>query len=664
MDNRTPVKAKDTANRRSLNNTLTVLIRYALIGRNENDDSSSTSSSSPRRSDPSLPEPSDTLRVHSIIQEFFVDTLIECKEAAFWLERSVKLFCHSYDNTDLRIRQDPKLGLPEDYRQYSIHGRKLLDRLEQLGRKHRHLHQLRSDLKGRLESIRHGINELTKKTITETINDESDIDPLSIFQVPNSFSDSDSTKTSQGPMSHYDEMRELGVLEQDLPDIVESPTVYHPIDVHDTYRTPYPPADQFPMPKYPEDSGIGGGISTPQPQFSPGSTCEVPGDPYRHRTVKKLEERRYHDRAGSMRQTTGDHADARVNVNQKSAAGEISSPSVRSESQSEQSPDSSARAHLLRISNSLSWQKTSPPSGEKPLPLWSLLEKAFRKSPLASEAKLMPPQQDTPTTPPLVAVASKDSVRRERMLGPAAGAFPITRGSSRDSTTLQERLSRSDVVPGVAAHITRNDEHRRGTSVPPSREHGGAYIHDDDLSFPPDHPPTNPFSVDMPSWPTSLQPTGYTSQPMSRQISDNPAGRGRGVTSGSLPSGYATPRPRQRRPSQVETEPSPRLALLESGSLQDWDERHSRGGHVASVTGSRRGRGRTVGEYTGRPLGIEESPLSGGILTRSGFVAFGTEGSGEGSSREASEGDATDGRDTSEDQPDVGLGIIGGVGGA
>lgn len=674
LDNRTPVKAKDAANRRSLNNTLTVLIRYALIGRNESDDSSSAaSSSSSRRSDPSLPEPSDTLRIHSIIQEFFVDTLIECKDAVFWLERSVNMFCHSYDSADFRIRQDPKLGLPEDYRQYSIHGKKLLDRLEQLGRKHPHLYRLRSPLEERLKGISQGIDELTKETLNGSINrGRSDQALLSIFEVSNSFSDSDSTKTSQGPTPGYDEMMEFDFLPQNIPDFVESPTVDPSLNVRQ-YETPYPPGDHFPMPKYPEDSGIGGDISTPQPRSSASSIWRAPTDPSQHRTVRKLEERRYHDRAGSMRQTAGDHADARINVNQEPVAGEISSPSIPSDSPSEQSPTGSARSRLLKISNTLSKQRKTPPGGEKPSPLWSLL-KTFRKSPLASGDSSEQTQQDITASPPSVTIApsivdSEDDTRSKGNLTPATGASPVTRGSSHDSTTLQERLSRSDVVPGTAANPMWGDEPRRGLSVPPVREQGRSYISDEDLlSFPPDHPPTNPFSVDMPSWPTSLQPTGYTSQPMSRQTSDNPAARGRSVTPRSLPSGYATPRPRRRNPSQVETEPSPRLAVLESGSPQDWGERHARGGYVASVPGSRRGRGRTIGEYVGRPLGIEESPLSGGILTGTGFVAFGTEGDGgEASNGETREGQASGQRvreDTDEALYGVGLGIMGGTGGA
>lgn len=694
MDKRTPVRAKDTANRRSLNNTLTVLIRYALIGRNENDDSSSASasSSSSRRSDPSLPEPSDTLRVHSIIQEFFVDTLIECKEASFWLESAVRVFCHSYDSADFRIRQDPKVGLPEDYRRYSIHGKKLLDRLEQLARKQPHLYPLRTPLKERLEGIHQGIDELTKTLKKTIIRGRSDLVPMSIFEVANSFSDSDSTKTSQGAMSSHGDIHFF-------PDVPESPFVCHPPDIYGPTGTPYPPGDEFPMPKYPGDITPDGGTQTPQPPSSRNSVWTMPTDPSRHRTVKRREERRYHDRAGSMRQTTGDHADARINLDRKPATGEISSPSVRSDSPSEQSPDSAARSHLLKVSNSLSWRRKSTSSSGKSSPLWSLLEKTFRKSPLVSEASSVLRQGDVTASPPSVAVECEDDAKGKGSFTPATGASPITRGSSHDSVALRERLSRSDVVSRTPSAPVWDDEPRRGISVPPSR-HYGSYIDDEDLlSFPPDQPPTNPSSVDMPSWPVSLQPTGYTSQPMSRQTSDNPAARTQGATPKSVPSGYATPRPRRRRPSQVETEPSPRLAFLESGAFQNWEERHARGGHVASVPASRtgRGRGRTIGEYVGRGsgLGFGESPLSGGILTNSGLVAFGSQGggatNGEPRGRELSEGvlinsglaepgsqgggtrdgegrggERRDGerKGRDEDLRGVGLGIMGGMGGA
>ncbi|SPO01370.1 uncharacterized protein DNG_04046 [Cephalotrichum gorgonifer] len=681
LDNRTPIRAKDAAHRRSLNHTLTVLIQWALIGRNENDDGSSTSSSSSPPSVGLVSDTSDTLRLHSIIQEFFIDTMIESKEADFWFERAVAVFCHSYDSADLRIRQDPKIGLPDDYRRYSIHGKHLLQCLERLAKKHPGVSQLRSPLLERLGSISLGIEELTKTLSGTIMQGRSDMIPTSIFELTSSFSDSDSTKTSRETMRSFDERRD-SISHVYYPDIVESPVIYHEPDVHLPQQIPYPPGDQFPIfiPRLPEDVNTDGGVQTPR-QHSPKRIWGIPPDPSNHRTVKKLEERRYHDRAGSMRQVQGDHADARLNVNQKSVAGEISSPTVQLDSASEQSSDITARSQLLKISSSLSWRKKSAPSTAATSPFWSLLGKPFRKSPVISESSSAAKGSgdDATVTQPFVPIVSEDGTPLDAgdflVSSPAGGLSPVTRQSSNESAAIHERLSRSDVVSGSLSHPAWDEEPRRGVSVPPRTQQGAAYISDEDLrSFPPDHPPRDSFSVDMPAWPESLRPTGYTSQPMSRQTSDNPARRSPDMTPRSLPLGSMMPRVRQRRPSNVETEPSPRLAQLESGPFQSWEERHVRGRsrHVTSFPASRRGRTLGVGksDFVSSGLSIgEDAPLSGGILTGDGnLVAFGREGVDGDEEGDGTEdgGNGTgyakerDGKARDEDLRGVGLGIMDG----
>lgn len=632
LDSRTPVRARDTANRRSLNNTLTVLIRWAMIERNESDDSSSTSSFSSPPSSGSLPEPSDTLRVHSIIQDFFVDTLIECKEAAFWLERAVSVFCHSYDSADLRIRQDPKIGLPEDYRRYSIHGKQLLRRVEQLTKKHPRLGRLQPPLQKRLDGIRIGIDELTESLNRAIMQGRPDLVPTSIFDVANSFSDSDSAQTSQEPTPSYDEMKSIDFIPHMAPEIVDSPTLFVTPDVNATQKTPYPAGDEFPMIKYPEDIEIDSESGTPQPRSSSNSVAGFPPDLSRHRTVKRQEERRYHDHAGSMRHVSADDTDARVNPKQKD-------------------PDSSYLSQFLGMVGSPSRQKSTPSSGTAS-PRRSFLEKFF-KSPFTSETSLATTQVEDTVTPPSVVSGSTKGK------GPSAstGASLLTRDSSYDSVAFQERLSRSDMGPGAVSPPMWDDEPNRGISVRPPG-HGAAHINDEDLgfSFPPDQPFTSRLSVDMPSWPESAQPSGYTSQPMSRQTSDNPATRTQGSTPRATPS-------RRRRPSHIETEPSPTLGLGGSGPFRSWDERHarSRDEHGAGYLGSRR-RGRTLGtEVMGRRPGIEDSPRAAGIVTGNGdFYAFWNGGAQGGTGDAGDMRERRGSRAREEDLAGIGLGITGG----
>ncbi|OBR16008.1 LipA and NB-ARC domain-containing protein [Colletotrichum higginsianum IMI 349063] len=129
LDKRTPVKTATARHKRSLTQTFVTLINFALVERNETDDPSSSSQSS-RQSVDLTPEPLDTLRVHSIVQAFFVELLAEEEQLEFWLERAVRVFCHSFDEADARINQDSDTGLPDDYRQYIRHGKKLMEHLD------------------------------------------------------------------------------------------------------------------------------------------------------------------------------------------------------------------------------------------------------------------------------------------------------------------------------------------------------------------------------------------------------------------------------------------------------------------------------------------------------------------------------------------------------
>src|SRR5690606_23792694 len=110
----------------------------------------------------------------------------------------------------------------------------------------------------------------------------------------------------------------------------------------------YPEWDEMPMVKYPEDVD---GSGAPQQRSSSNSVDGLPLDLPPHRTVKRQEERRYHDHDGSMRRVGGANTDARVNPNQRN-------------------PDSSSLSQFLGIGGSLSRQKSTASSGTAS-PLWS-----------------------------------------------------------------------------------------------------------------------------------------------------------------------------------------------------------------------------------------------------------------------------------------------------
>ncbi|OHW99541.1 LipA and NB-ARC domain-containing protein, partial [Colletotrichum incanum] len=130
LDKRTPVKTETTRHKRSLTHTFVTLINFALVERNETDDIPSSSSQSSRQSVDLVAEPLDTLRVHSIVQAFFIELLAEEGQLVFWLERAVRVFCRSFDEAYAKMNTDPDTGLPDDYRQYIRHGKKLMEHLD------------------------------------------------------------------------------------------------------------------------------------------------------------------------------------------------------------------------------------------------------------------------------------------------------------------------------------------------------------------------------------------------------------------------------------------------------------------------------------------------------------------------------------------------------
>lgn len=109
-----------------------MLNRFALIDRNKQEAVSLQSSQSSRGSAEMLADNIDVIRLHSVVQGFFADTLLAAKDAAtfpLWLGRAVHVFCCSYDMANERITRKTNAGLVEDYRLYEIHGGRLKEHI-------------------------------------------------------------------------------------------------------------------------------------------------------------------------------------------------------------------------------------------------------------------------------------------------------------------------------------------------------------------------------------------------------------------------------------------------------------------------------------------------------------------------------------------------------
>ncbi|KAK3985643.1 hypothetical protein QBC44DRAFT_274798 [Cladorrhinum sp. PSN332] len=175
LDKITPVKTRDAAHRKTtLNNTLRVLIAFALVERTESDEEPNSSGSGGTSSHSLSTRHSfdqhrdrryiDLLRIHSVVQAFFIDTLHQTRQIPFWLERATAIWCRSFDEAERRTKDsEGGVGLPDDYRRYAIHGEKLLGNMKRFERRYHGggLGKVRGMLEERLERIEQRVEELS-----------------------------------------------------------------------------------------------------------------------------------------------------------------------------------------------------------------------------------------------------------------------------------------------------------------------------------------------------------------------------------------------------------------------------------------------------------------------------------------------------------------------
>ena len=333
----TPVKTRDAMHRKAnLNNTLKVLIAFALVERSESDDMSPSSSRSSKRSFDRNTDYLDLLRIHSVVQAFFTDSLHEQHQIPFWLERAMAVWYRSYDEADRRIREDPRVGLPDDYRRFCIHGQKLLQNLGRFERRYPSLARFRPQLEQRLEKIQGQIDHLSHAIQTNTTDASTAGPAMSIFDRVSTSSQSDAATMH----SHSSEASGTGSLGDGESELVQSPVVeLLELDM------PYPSTPVMPTaPGIIEDDDQETVIlSVAGTQVHVGATelaevVSLPPDPSdhnqeraafddwheaipHHRVIARQETRRYHDRAGAWRDNT--ISDPRVELSREMAVGSV-----------------------------------------------------------------------------------------------------------------------------------------------------------------------------------------------------------------------------------------------------------------------------------------------------------------------------------------------------
>lgn len=179
------VRATEGTGQPDIDNTIAILMRYALLERNEPDDKESMSSS---RDSLNEPEPIDMLKIHSVVQNFRCESLNAMGSLPQWLGYAVKLFSHSYHQADVRINLKPEPGRVSDYRYYETHGKWLWNHTLHYESRTQSLEHIRALLLPTLKMIGHEIRERESKSSQESLL--HGVFQISIFDRTSSSSDS------------------------------------------------------------------------------------------------------------------------------------------------------------------------------------------------------------------------------------------------------------------------------------------------------------------------------------------------------------------------------------------------------------------------------------------------------------------------------------------
>ena len=365
-----PVKTTEPISGRSLNNTFKILIMFALIDRNHHDDSIHSSQSSKSSRD-MLADNVDVIRLHSVVQGFFFDTLSAAGTLPMWLDRAIRVFCCSYDMANDRITRKTCAGLVEDYRLYEIHGNRLKEHVvknlnKHISREQREILEYAQEMiEPRLEAIKSEIERRTPESSNVIAGGRPDTFQTSIFDRTSSSSDTG----PETPRDHNRSRVSTWGLDSEK-DQHESPSSLtnereYRRQMDSMYR------NHFPLPQE-EDPGYdsdreGSVAMTVQPSqrtvhqdapLGPNGPWEDvrfrksrqrPDSLMLHRTVKNMEKSRYRDSAGAYRAMAA--IDPRVS--HETAEGFLHrSPSTRAQSRGRMSGQSSAEVALTHINQS------------------------------------------------------------------------------------------------------------------------------------------------------------------------------------------------------------------------------------------------------------------------------------------------------------------------
>lgn len=246
-----PTKAYEAISGRSLNNTFKILNRFALIERTEGTD---LSTSQGTRGSQELTDHVDMVKIHSVVQDFFVDSLKADKTLPTWLQRAVAMFLKSYDTANSRINSKIQTGLVGDYRNYEIHGMRIMEHLAKNERKYSVLTESAHKMEECMVDIRSEILRRTRESSVDLVHGRADPLQTSIFDRTSSSSDTGPETpgpyTSQFAWGTEDKERQT-----ESPTSIRGDAFYHQKSVPDVdpRHLPLPPMPAAEDPGYDSD---------------------------------------------------------------------------------------------------------------------------------------------------------------------------------------------------------------------------------------------------------------------------------------------------------------------------------------------------------------------------------------------------------------------------
>ena len=440
------VRASEVGRGPDLNTTVSILIRHALVERNEPDDSAS------HGSHPSLVEAIDMLKMHSVVQSIFCDELRAAGLLKYWLEHAVTLFCASYAAADARIKRvgggegsgggggGGARGLVKDYREYELHGKRLLEHVTKHGKRMRGLEAAEAWLTYNLSLIASEIRGRTPHSSQDAVNGQEI--QVSVFDRTSSTSEADGPETPPRGVSWTPPMRLLDDTD---------PTYHSPTDGHGfTEITPNSPPHLVPLPG--EDDGYQSDMErnkkpaavrparsgTGQRPLDASAHADTTG-PRVHRTISWRNQHRPRDSVSPWRSVPRIVTTPKVSL--FSALPQATTTGLGAVHVEKSPTPSEAQAFLKAL-----WEGSPPSAGE-----WSLrrvrpwlprLSRSETAAQRVRQPRLSPTSPRSPTT--AVAIPAVPSISETAdevsmslpasVSSPMPGAVPMARGGSEGSS--------------------------------------------------------------------------------------------------------------------------------------------------------------------------------------------------------------------------------------